>query len=84
MEFLLTRPLRDVTGSDPGGNMCAFISLLTRPLRDVTTAFLEIPQKHKFLLTRPLRDVTMEERRLKLEERISTHTPLAGRDLFGM
>ena len=37
----------------------------------------------QFLLTRPLRDVTIRGRRIHFRFRISTHTPLAGRDKVG-
>ena len=57
-QFLLTRPLRDVT-------IAVIVSvrngtfLLTRPLRDVTTNHIPSSQRTPlFLLTRPLRDVT--------------------------
>ena len=35
----------------------------------------------RFLLTRPLRDVTQNAQRSRLDLFISTHTPLAGRDM---
>ena len=54
--------------------------LLTRPSRDVTRAVQTGKLKIKFLLTRPSRDVTSDEGHNKLENRISTHTSLAGRD----
>ena len=59
--FLLTRPLRDVTGL--AYNKTTPVKfLLTRPLRDVTiTAMAGVPA-FTFLLTRPLRDVTSSSR----------------------
>ena len=36
----------------------------------------------EFLLTRPLRDVTKAAYRMSQMEKISTHTPLAGRDQY--
>ena len=69
---------RDViTGS---GIMPTQQFLLTRPLRDVT---LQNHKRHiiiQFLLTRPLRDVTSWEEYRGSGEKISTHTPLTGRD----
>ena len=77
--FLLTRPLRDVTGES-----ISFILpksfLLTRPLRDVTYSSFTNPSAIIFLLTRPLRDVTFQHRDYKIVDHISTHTPLTGRD----
>ena len=55
--------------------------LLTRPLRDVTYFRLNCIASILFLLTRPLRDVTNSARAATLISSISTHTPLAGRDL---
>ena len=65
MEFLLTRPLRDVTLNLAfKHNMPQF--LLTRPLRDVTTKRkTSCSEKTRFLLTRPLRDVTGEKKEEK-------------------
>ena len=77
--FLLTRPLRDVTSrSEDDGKSGEF--LLTRPLRDVTNALQKVLPALKFLLTRPLRDVTIYRIPCAGNIRISTHTPLAGRD----
>ena len=56
------------------------IFLLTRPLRDVTLVGSITSGKTLFLLTRPLRDVTCPPDRWRPRIRISTHTPLAGRD----
>ena len=56
--FLLTRPMRDVTG------FCSILGirhtfLLTRPMRDVTvTGDKPNTGTETFLLTRPMRDVT--------------------------
>ena len=36
--------------------------------------------KTEFLLTRPLRDVTLNINPMDFVDKISTHTPLAGRD----
>ena len=38
----------------------------------------------EFLLTRPSRGATLAEKKKVLEGRISTHTPLAGRDHAGI
>ena len=54
--------------------------LLTRPLRDVTTHTQTTFLPEIFLLTRPLRDVTFLLCYECRTSRISTHTPLAGRD----
>ena len=54
--------------------------LLTRPLRDVTGNIREQTPPTQFLLTRPLRDVTRYNDAIYKCQRISTHTPLAGRD----
>ena len=77
--FLLTRPLRDVTGY-PGLWLIFPSFLLTRPLRDVTSRTLMTWRRWKFLLTRPLRDVTPKTSLVSILHPISTHTPLAGRD----
>ena len=55
--------------------------LLTRPLRDVTLFALPATADKIFLLTRPLRDVTVSPSSCAIRLIISTHTPLAGRDL---
>ena len=57
-----------------------FQFLLTRPLRDVTYSWIQRSGRLRFLLTRPLRDVTISIKLLTCLIRISTHTPLAGRD----
>ena len=57
--------------------------LLTRPLRDVTLRSLREDVTRSFLLTRPLRDVTAAPRYPAVAAPISTHTPLAGRDITG-
>ena len=56
--------------------------LLTRPLRDVTAYHDDTQIIKLFLLTRPLRDVTLESSDCRRPEKISTHTPLTGRDNF--
>ena len=56
--------------------------LLTRPLRDVTVFFQPSEKRNQFLLTRPLRDVTYGTFDWKTWTMISTHTPLAGRDMI--
>ena len=55
--------------------------LLTRPLRDVTTDNQGRIHFKEFLLTRPLRDVTSYLQTVETVDPISTHTPLAGRDI---
>ena len=56
------------------------IFLLTRPSRDVTISGTVGKNKEEFLLTRPSRDVTKQRLPSGKSKRISTHTPLAGRD----
>ena len=56
--------------------------LLTRPLRDVTSTIVVKHWKLQFLLTRPLRDVTRDDVWYTLRTKISTHTPLTGRDVM--
>ena len=77
--FLLTRPSRDVTARSwrlwPTPRF-----LLTRPSRDVTKYSLFQSRQEIFLLTRPSRDVTYTCQANLMHIRISTHTPLAGRD----
>ena len=49
MGFLLTRPLRDVTGADSCASLVTIPFLLTRPLRDVTnTAVLSASAEDHF------------------------------------
>ena len=79
--FLLTRPLRGATCTHIQA-VPVNIFLLTRPLRGAT-----ITQSYlncwilEFLLTRPLRGATTKKRITKSQTWISTHTPLAGRDV---
>ena len=56
--------------------------LLTRPLRDVTPDADDVAAMEEFLLTRPLRDVTYLLSPHCQGLRISTHTPLTGRDRY--
>ena len=77
--FLLTRPLRDVTGKYTH-QVRSHTFLLTRPLRDVTSSFFACTAFKLFLLTRPLRDVTVLQLHTTNTLDISTHTPLTGRD----
>ena len=79
-QFLLTRPLRDVTGMRGILSHLFIRFLLTRPLRDVTNAGMTDLAMKTFLLTRPLRDVTSSSLSITVLKTISTHTPLAGRD----
>ena len=78
-EFLLTRPMREVTSSvclrrfHPG-------FLLTRPMRDVTLFPFIRQFMFVFLLTRPMRDVTSIATQGIRAYYISTHTSHAGRD----
>ena len=78
--FLLTRPLRDVTYRLVYPHQSTKQFLLTRPLRDVTLLSPSLQSLLPFLLTRPLRDVTYDKVQQILNEAISTHTPLTGRD----
>ena len=64
------------------GEKSVFSFLLTRPLRDVTMPDIETIRENRFLLTRPLRDVTTSTPRCNSRVVISTHTPLAGRDVY--
>ena len=71
---------RDLSAASLFSADCLF--LLTRPLRDVTAMPALLGTcSNIFLLTRPLRDVTGIKLNLTGVCRISTHTPLAGRDL---
>ena len=57
--------------------------LLTRPSRGATTRVMSwIKKRWKFLLTRPSRGATMVEGPDCVWSIISTHTPLAGRDVY--
>ena len=58
------------------------IFLLTRPSRDVTISCYDNPLFDRFLLTRPSRDVTGRLSCCRIVFYISTHTPLAGRDIY--
>ena len=79
-QFLLTRPLRGATrSSQPGARGQVF--LLTRPLRGATQRCKNFELIPRFLLTRPLRGATYTPFRKRSAIHISTHTPLAGRDL---
>ena len=79
MGFLLTRPLRDVT-EKLTVTPIVLEFLLTRPLRDVTYIIPGNELIPEFLLTLPLRDVTYVPLLLRIMQKISTHTPLTGRD----
>ena len=81
-QFLLTRPSRDVTGSAGMRYSGETEFLLTRPSRDVTMKSDVFGAGQIFLLTRPSRDVTKSIYTLSVEDDISTHTPLAGRDQY--
>ena len=83
MKFQPTRPLRGATVTEP-----LTISLLefqpTRPLRGATTADAEKAKRiEKFQPTRPLRGATVATGIIPARFGISTHAPLAGRDLKG-
>ena len=81
-EFLLTRPMRDVTLMvSPCCPLMAF--LLTRPMRDVTQVRYSAGILKQFLLTRPMRDVTHVAGMTWHRAPISTHTSHAGRDSAG-
>ena len=73
-------PLAGRDSRPPGGRPIPTVFLLTRPLRDVTLCIFPIFVSFKFLLTRPLRDVTVIFPYRVIDQEISTHTPLAGRD----
>ena len=76
--FLLTRPLRDVTGKYTH-QVRSHTFLLTRPLRDVTSSFFACTAFKLFLLTRPLRDVTDLHLHTKNTIDIYKQRPLTGR-----
>ena len=80
IQFLLTRPLRDVTVITCSFGFITRISTHT-PLagRDDSARMISM-LLFLFLLTRPLRDVTMMGYIGYMGMIISTHTPLAGRD----
>ena len=61
--------------------MPPFTFLLTRLLRGVTTSGSRAFTAGRFLLTRLLRGVTVPIVRIARQLNISTHTPLARRDL---
>ena len=67
---------RTVTGT--GNGLSPF--LLTRPSRGATGCRFRIHTGRRFLLTRPSRGATSASGSPSLTGRISTHTPLAGRD----
>ena len=79
--FLLTRPSRDVTGAVHQHHKTEIPFLLTRPSRDVTSEGGKMISDIIFLLTRPSRDVTTPALPPLFKLPISTHTPLAGRDI---
>ena len=82
-KFLLTRPLRGATCQDGRQERWIILFLLTRPLRGATGTFgFDITLYIEFLLTRPLRGATGPDRHGNNRSRISTHTPLAGRDIY--
>ena len=58
--------------------------LLTRLLRGVTTVFFISDNNNEFLLTRLLRGVTIGTDNPIRVDCISTHTPLARRDVMGL
>ena len=77
--FLLTRPLRDVTGiTHDHGTGRRF--LLTRPLRDVTAVRPLSPKTAPISTHTPLAGRDNAPDQLIRNRPISTHTPLAGRD----
>ena len=80
-EFLLTRPSRGVTALIAAGKD-DITFLLTRPSRGVTLTNPILNCGKKFLLTRPSRGVTYPLSVIWQFAIISTHTPLAGRDLI--
>ena len=77
--FLLTRPSRDVTLVKAAIEYTRSF-LLTRPSRDVTKPPGRGSVACEFLLTRPSRDVTCHFQERFINDVISTHTSLAGRD----
>ena len=81
MEFLLTHPLWDVTGT-PEPMEENGIFLLTHPLWDVTVVNVKGTLKYSFLLTHPLWDVTQTRKTVAFCIPISTHTSLVGCDCY--
>ena len=79
--FLLTRPLRGAT-LQWKLLMLLRLFLLTRPLRGATTLEVVSLWLIVFLLTRPLRGATITKISNRDSLVISTHTPLAGRDVM--
>ena len=80
IQFLLTRLSRGVTDWTRRGE--AFLKfLLTRLSRGVTRRSYQNAAEKKFLLTRLSRGVTTSNKFAKWFRTISTHTPLARRDL---
>ena len=78
--FLLTRPSRGATFSGSSSTVgVAF--LLTRPSRGATLCRWRSKVPPSFLLTRPSRGATTYLIGGFFQEMISTHTPLAGRDV---
>ena len=59
-----------------------FSFLLTRPLRGATLPNSRFALPVLFLLTRPLRGATIATQKSAWLQVISTHTPLAGRDVY--
>ena len=80
LAFLLTRPLRGATAL-AASDIAANQFLLTRPLRGATNMSGRRLQLLTFLLTRPLRGATGTASGNSTTTIISTHTPLAGRNI---
>ena len=81
--FQLTRPSRGATISLGCISSTAQFQL-TRPSRGATANFNASFISNTFQLTRPSRGATMTTIKLNDEIFISTHTPLAGRDIGGI
>ena len=79
-KFLLTRPLRGATKTDMIYEMVTMDFYSHAPCGARPDTFLVSRPRPAFLLTRPLRGATSRRRSFSRRLRISTHTPLAGRD----
>ena len=79
-QFQPTRPLRGATGVDGGAGATGGFQP-TRPLRGATGVWRTTPASNTFQPTRPLRGATWLDSVTVLQRHISTHAPLAGRDV---
>ena len=80
--FLLTRPLRGATFDDLYLWESNYNFYSHAPCGARLIHLLYVALDSSFLLTRPLRGATSLRRTAAAKKHISTHTPLAGRDIF--